>query len=65
MTRMHGPLHAFGVPSRDHFQRGQDIVEVIAKIVEHVIAIHAHPVAGVRGGRPAHENGSMDWRTDA
>ena len=55
----HGPLHAFGLPPRDRLQRGQDIVEAIPQIVEHVITIHADTMAGVHGGsRPSHEDGS-------
>ena len=57
----HEPLYALGRPTGHRLQGREDIVEALAEVAQHVIAIHAQAVLGVeRRRRAADEHRSRD-----
>ena len=55
----YGPLNSFRLPSGGLLKCRQHLVETVAQIFEHVMAIHAHAMASVdRGRRTAAEGRS-------
>jgi hypothetical protein len=59
----HRTLRARGLPSGGRLQRGKDLVEPVAQVIEDVIAIEAGAMADVqRRRRAADENRAWDER---
>jgi hypothetical protein len=54
-----------GLPSWGRLEKGEHFGEAVLKIAEHMIAIHADPVARVEGGGGiSHQNGAGQKRLE-